>query len=121
MSAPNPKQKYGDAKIAIQTVPPIAFAYLGLALQDGAYKYGPFNWRQNPVEAMTYIGACLRHLMAWVDGEEVASDSKMPHLAHAMACLAILADAKECETLIDNRPPSGPFANVLEAWRKECS
>lgn len=116
---PNPKQAYGDRKVAVQHVPPTAEIYLGLAMQDGARKYGPFNWRLTKVEAMTYVGACRRHLSAWVDGEERAEDSGYPHLAHAMACLAILADAFENDALIDNRPAPGSTARLLKEWERK--
>jgi hypothetical protein len=43
--------------------------------------------------------------MAWFNGEECAQDSGVHHLAHAMACLAILLDAKTCGKLNDDRPP----------------
>ena len=116
---PNPKQKFGDAKVPLHLIPSSAEVYLALGHQDGAKKYGPFNWRITKVEAMTYIGALRRHIAAWVDGEEWASDSGKPHLAHAMTCLSILADAIETGNLIDNRPPKGNAAHLLKKWEKE--
>lgn len=116
---PNPKQIFGDKKVNLSVVPASGVIYEALAMQDGARKYGPFNWRLTKVEAMTYVAACLRHLYCWVDGEADASDSGYPHLAHAKACLGILIDAYETDALIDNRPPKGAAARLLAEWEKE--
>ena len=82
MNPPNPKQIYGDMKPNLALVPGSASIYMALGLMNGAFDkgYGPFNWRQSPVELMTYIAATRRHIDAWVDGEELAPDSGVPHL-----------------------------------------
>ncbi len=110
----NPKQAYGDLKVPLQLVPSVATAYMAMGLKEGARKYGPFNWRETNVEAMTYVGATLRHIAAFVDGEDIDPESGNPHLAHAMASLAILVDALEADKVIDNRPPEGPVAAFLK-------
>lgn len=104
----NPKQAYGDAKIPVHRVPPALELYAAMSLGEGATKYGPFNWRENPVELMTYVGAIKRHLAAWIDGEDIDPDSKegKPHLAGIAGSLAIIIDALECGNAIDNRPPT---------------
>jgi hypothetical protein len=111
---PNPKQLYGDKKLPFHLIPPAASAYIALGLRDGSNKYEPWNWRSDPVETMTYIGALKRHIDAWVDGEECASDSGLPHLAHAIAGLAILIDAVSGGFVsTDNRPPKGAVPKIL--------
>jgi hypothetical protein len=82
-------------------------------MREGAAKYTPYNWRKYKVRAMIYVGATLRHIAAYVDREEVASDSGIPHLAHALACLGILADATEGGFLHDDRPAKGAANKVL--------
>lgn len=116
---PNPKQAYGDKKVNVALVPPASVIYEALGLADGAVKYGPYNWREKSVEAMTYVAACMRHLQAWVDGETDATDSGKPHLGHAKACLGILADAIETGNLIDNRPPAGTASFLLKRYEKD--
>lgn len=118
----NPKQQYGDLKLPVHRVPPIALAYLAMGCGEGARKYGPFNWREIDIEAMTYIGAALRHIMAWIDGEDIDPESGNPHIAHAMASLAILADAYERGNLIDDRPAEGPVGSLIrkEAERRKA-
>lgn len=121
---PNPKKRYGDLKPNLALIPGSASVHMALGLEDGAEKYGPFNWRDDPVEAMVYIAACKRHIDAWMDGEDFARDSGAHHLGHAMASLAILIDAMECGTLIDNRPTPGTVADLIEeiaAERKDAA
>ena len=90
-----------------------------MGLKEGARKYGAFNCRTLTVEAETYLGATLRHLMAWQDGEDTDPDSGNPHLSHAMASLAILVDALESGNAIDNRPPKGAGPLVLERYKED--
>jgi len=112
----NPKDLLGLKKVPLSLVPPASLIYQALAMKDGAAKYSPYNWRENKVVALIYIDACLRHLQSWVDGEEVASDSGVPHLGHALACLGIIVDAKETGNLVDNRPKPGVAAALLERY-----
>lgn len=125
----NPKDLVGVKKVPnLSVIPPASIIYEGLAMRYGAYEapladgithgYGPFNWRKNKVVASIYIDACIRHLMDWWDGQECASDSGAPHLGHAKACLGILADAIEGGNLVDDRPPAGPAAELLDKWRR---
>jgi len=103
---PNPKQVHGDKKVKVQYIPPSAIIALGQALGEGGDKYGPFNWRNNPIECLTYIGGCMRHLLAYMDGETIDPEGGKHHLAGALANLAILIDAESMGTMIDNRPKS---------------
>lgn len=117
----NPKQRYGDRKVPLHLVPTSAQVAIAMGLKEGARKYGAFNWRETNVETMTYVGAALRHLTAWVDGEDIDPDSGNPHLFHAMASLAILTDALASDKAIDNRPPAGPGAEMLGAYCDELA
>jgi len=112
----NPKSQYGIKKPALQLVPPAATIYLAMGFTDGAEKYGPYNWRANEVSASVYVGAALRHINEWWDGEESASDSGFPHIAHALSCLAIIADATETGNLIDDRPLPGAASRMIKEY-----
>jgi len=115
---PNPKQRYGDMKVPLAYVPPASIIYEAAAFQEGAEKYGPYNWRDKAVEAMTYISASLRHIAAYQDGEYIDAESGKPHLGLAKACLGILIDATEQGNLVDNRPLAGTAALLLASMRK---
>jgi hypothetical protein len=85
------------------------------AMMNGAEKYGPYDWRGNPVIASIYVDALYRHVSSWFDSkEQLASDSGVHHLAHALACLAILLDAEATGNLVDDRPSDGKAAQVLD-------
>jgi hypothetical protein len=107
MKVVNPKEAIGSRKVPLHLVPRVAKHFLALALEDGARKYGPYNWRNAGITLSTYIAAAERHLDALWDGENVAPDSNIHHLAHAMACCAIALDAMTLGKLVDDRPPAG--------------
>lgn len=115
----NPKTMYGKAKPAISLIPATSLVHIADAFRDGAAKYGPANWRNDPVSVTTYADAALRHLFAWFDGEETAEDSGVHHLAHAAACLCILMDAQEQHSLVDDRPTAGRTSAVLKRLTKK--
>jgi hypothetical protein len=123
----NPKQAYGDAKVPAQLVPPVIDIYAALALGEGADKYGPYNYRNNPVEMMTYIGAIRRHLDALLDGEYMDPGywqddvwfPPKPHLAGVIASAGIIADTWENGTIIDNRPKKGAASELLKKYQRD--
>lgn len=100
----NPKDLLGAAKVSPTKLPAVASLHGAHAMMDGAIKYGPYNWRDKAVIASIYVDACKRHVEAWFEGQECATDSGVHHLGHAIACLAILLDCQETGNLIDDRP-----------------
>ncbi len=117
----NPKTALGARKPDVSLIPPAALIYMALGMGNGAEKYGPYNWRKSRVSGRTYVAAACRHMLAWLDGEdndESTGGSKLPHLAHALSSLAILADAIETGNLIDDRPPPGAAGVLIDKWTK---
>jgi len=106
---------YGKEKLPmVSVVPPASFFYEAAAFQDGQEKYGPYNWRKTNVRLSVFMDAALRHLLAYYDGENFAKDSGVHHLGHAKACIGIIIDGFESGVLIDDRPPKGNAAQILE-------
>lgn len=101
----DPKGQAGAAKPPLALLPPEALRQAAEAHRLGAAKYGVANWRENKVEAMTYISAMMRHIGQYLDGEDADAESGLSHIAHVIASANILIDAKHCGTLVDNRPP----------------
>ncbi len=58
----NPKTAFGQVKPGTFYSPAIPTYLMGLVHLQGALKYGPFNWRDDPISASTYIEAIERHL-----------------------------------------------------------
>lgn len=109
----NPKDLVGAKKAPMDLVPAAGAIMSAPAHKNGADKYGPFNWRKNPVQMMTYLAAMRRHMDALIDGQDLAEDTGIHHLSHILAGANILADAMGLGNLIDNRPPKGPAADML--------
>jgi len=109
----NPKDLLGVKKSPVHLVPPALVIETAPAMANGADKYGPYNWREKEVKLSVYIAAAQRHLMAYWDGEDVAEDSGVNHLAHVAACIAIVLDAAAIGKLVDDRPPAGGAPALL--------
>lgn len=109
----NPKQFYGDTKVPLHLFPMPAIVLGCMAFLDGREKYGQDNFRAAPVEAMTYVRASLSHINSYAEGEDTPPDSLLPHLSHALACIAILIDAQYAGSLIDNRKYPGGYQKAL--------
>ncbi len=111
----NPKDAVAAKKPDLSLIPLAAAVYIAKALEEGARKYGPFNWRSNPVNIRVYIAAAKRHIDAFLDGENMDPENpEKPHLGGALASLAILADAIETGNAIDDRPPKGLGSKLYE-------
>lgn len=103
MAVENPKDAIGSDKLPLHLWPAAATMLGCLGFLDGALKYGRNNWRAAGIKYTVYIDAARRHLDAILEGEEEDPDSQLPHLAHALATLGIVADAMMTGTLIDDR------------------
>jgi hypothetical protein len=110
----NPKDAIGSDKLPLHLWPETATAMGTLGLLDGALKYGRNNWRETGVRATIYVDALKRHVNAYAEGEDLDPDSKMPHLAHALADLAILVDADAAGKLNDDRNYPGGYRSLVE-------
>jgi hypothetical protein len=117
-SVDNPKDIEGCKKPPMGLFPPTAIAIASLSLMNGAEKYGRANWRAIPVRATIYLDAIRRHLSAFEDGEDFDGEG-MDHLGAALASLAIILDAREVGTLIDDRSAPGGFRQVVERLQGE--
>ncbi|SRR6266566_1137828 len=109
----NPKDRIGQAKVSLTSIPAVALLHEAKAMMNGASRYGRYNWREHSVLASIYVDAALRHLFAWFEGEEEAADSGVHHLGHLRACVGILLDAQSMGNLVDDRPKNGKFHETL--------
>lgn len=114
LKATNPKDAIGSTKLPMHLVPDSAKAYLALAFLEGATKYGAYNWRVAGVRTSIYMAAAQRHQAKFWNGEWADPKTKVPHLASAMACMAIVLDAKLVGKLTDDRPPAAPIGELID-------
>lgn len=101
----NPKDSIGIGKAPLSTIPAPFLSMTGLALMEGARKYGRHNYRRAGIRYSVYYDALMRHMMAWWEGEDIDPDSGLPHIAKASACLAIIVDSWHSGEFNDDRPP----------------
>lgn len=101
----NPKDICGIKKAPMSTVSAPVLAELGVAMLEGALKYGRHNYRVVGVRSSVYYDGTLRHLMSWWEGEDIDSDSGISHITKAIASLVVFRDAMINDKVIDDRPP----------------
>lgn len=102
----NPKDMIGTRKAPMSTVPATVMAEVGVAMLEGAAKYGRHNYRVAGVRASVYYDGVLRHLIAWWEGEDIDPDSGLSHVTKAITSLVVLRDAMIQGKCADDRPPS---------------
>ena len=90
----NPKDAIGSNKLPLHLWPMSATAFGCIGLANGMLKYGRSNWREAGVRPSIYVDAAIRHLTDWFEGGEEDPDDGVHNLAGAIACVAILIDAK---------------------------
>lgn len=117
----NPKTGAGLKKPPMHLIPNPALLHLAVVMGLGAKKYGAYNWREKTVSSSVYVRAALTHIQQWFDGESIDPESGASHLAHAMACCAILLDAMAVRNLNDDRPPSAPTAEMIRTFAETGS
>ncbi len=111
----NPKDAVGTKKWRQYcTVPTTILWELGVAMLEGARKYGRHNYRIAGVRASVYVDAAKGHIDQWWEGEDIDEESKLNHLVKAIASLVVLRDAMIQGKWVDDRPPK----TDLDALRK---
>lgn len=110
----NPKDLVGSKKAPLSTLPWRVLWRIGLAMLEGALKYGRHNYRAVGVRASVYFDGTQRHLGAWWEGEDVDPDSGFSHIDKAIASLLVLRDSMLGGNWEDDRPPraSEDFAHL---------
>ena len=110
----NPKDAVGIRKVPFHVVPWRVIAGVGLALLEGARKYGSYNWRAAGVRASVYFDATQRHLGDWWEGVDIDPDSGLSHIDKAIASLTVLRDSMLHGNWVDDRP-----IRAAEGWLQE--
>jgi hypothetical protein len=93
--------KYDNDKPRFDLLPHRALHQMTLVLTCGAKKYSAENWRKVPGWRWRYYRAALGHIWAWWGGDKLDQETGLPHLAHAMCCVAFLLELDEAK----NPPP----------------
>lgn len=94
--------KYDDNKPMLSLVPYEAIELMARVLMFGAKKYGVGNWRKGMAHTR-FLDAALRHVYAYIQGQDTDAESGLSHLGHAMTCLAFLVAYREHNLGSDDR------------------
>jgi hypothetical protein len=111
----NPKDLIGSGKLPLHLWPTTATAMGCIGLLNGMLKYGRSNFRAIGIRASIYYDALRRHIDAWFEGEEVDADDGVPHLAAALACLAIIVDAQAAGKFTDDRAYASQYRKLVDS------
>lgn len=100
----HPLRKHGNVYGLHASLSP-ALLSVGEVLAYGAKKYSARNWENGIMYSRVY-GAATRHLMAFLSGEAMDPETRLPHLAHAACCLMFLLtfEARGQGGKLDDRP-----------------
>ena len=101
----NPKDAIGIRKAPMSSLPMAVLAECGVAMLEGAAKYGRSNYREIGVRNSVYFDAVQRHLIAWWEGEDIDPDSGLSHVTKAITALIVLRDSMMRKNNTDDRPP----------------
>lgn len=81
--------KKDDGKTMLALLPFEALEEVGKVMTFGAIKYAAHNWRGG-FKWSRLISASLRHLFAFIRGEDKDPETGLSHLAHAACCILFL-------------------------------
>ena len=91
-----------EGKLRTDLVPMSTLRSLARVLGKGAEKYEDNNWRRG-MKWSTVQASLLRHLMLWIDGEDIDQESGLNHMDHIMANVTFLLEYIEVYPEGDDR------------------
>ena len=95
-------RKLDAGKPRMDLLPPLALVEVSKVLGYGAAKYEAHNWRRATTLGR-YSAAALRHVFAWLSGEDRDAESGLHHLAHAACCVLFLLELQMTAVGVDDR------------------
>lgn len=94
--------RFNSNKAELHQVPTSVINGIAKVLMYGAQKYEKGNFRRG-MKWTTPYDCLTRHMMLWLDGEELDEESGLPHLYHAAANIAMLIEFAETCPELDDR------------------
>lgn len=83
--------KHDSGKARVDLLPSSPLLMIAEVMGFGAKKYAAHNWRGG-FDQSRLIGAALRHILAYNDGEDTDPESGLSHIAHAGCCVLFLLE-----------------------------
>jgi hypothetical protein len=94
--------KYDEGKPQLDLLSSSWIFGVGSVLTFGAKKYERFNWKKG-IKLSRLLAACLRHVFAFIGGEDKDPETGLSHLYHASACLMFASELHETKPEMDDR------------------
>lgn len=92
-TAPRGALKYDGQKERVDLTHPEVSLSVGRVMGFGAAKYGEGNYlKGGGLDTSRLYGAALRHMFEWRLGNTFDPESRLPHLAHAIASLSMIME-----------------------------
>lgn len=108
--------KADGAKARVELLPARPLFAIAEVLGFGAEKYADHNWRRG-FKWSRMGGAALRHLLAWLDGEDLDPETGKSHLAHLGCDTLFLLEYEITGSGIDDRYKKEDAGAATEAAR----
>lgn len=94
--------KFDSQKVRHDLLSPAALDGLSRVLTYGAVKYEAHNWRKG-IDWSRVQAALLRHMVAFMAGEDIDPESGLPHIDHVMCNAMFLSEFQKLSTGEDDR------------------
>jgi hypothetical protein len=102
--------KYDGEKVRMELLDAYAIEQLAAVLTFGAKKYAAHNWRLG-IRNGRLIAALLRHVFAYLRGENNDPETGLSHIAHAMCCCMFILGLAHRVDLDDRYKDGNPGIN----------
>jgi hypothetical protein len=99
---PTQAKKFDHEKPPLSLISSIWINGVGQVLAFGCKKYGAHNWR-NGLELSRLLSAALRHIFAFIGGEDLDPETGLNHLDHASCCLMFARELFATRNDMDDR------------------
>lgn len=94
--------KFDENKVPMHLLSNEALKQIAAVLDFGQQKYAAHNWRNGFIWSRV-LGAAMRHIHAFNDGEDKDPESGLSHLAHAGCCIMFLLEFEKTHQNLDDR------------------
>ena len=110
--------RYNDDKPDFSLIPLCTLEDEARVWMYGKTKYAAWNWTKGMVWSAPFA-SMMRHMAAWQRGEDTDPETGLPHLAHAMCNLRMLALYAKNYPEGDDRPSKWLTPLEGEALKKQ--
>lgn len=97
--------KHDCDKVRMDLLDVSAINQLAAVLTFGSKKYAPNNWRGG-ISTSRLLAALLRHVFAYLGGQDNDEESGLSHIAHAMCCCMFILGLQHRPELDDRHKSS---------------